>query len=93
MRFRRGIINPFVSLGVPVLVTTQAVPGDAFLLDTSKFGKVVVREGITIRQGTADDDFIRNLLRWIYEERLNLAVERPSAILYVTSLPTTSYGS
>lgn len=79
--------------GVPVLVTTQAIPGDMFLLDTTKFGKVIVREGITIRQGTADDDFLRNLLRWIYEERLNLGVERPSAILYLTSLPVTSYGS
>lgn len=79
--------------GMPVLVTTQAIPGDMFLLDTTKFGKVIVREGITIRQGTADDDFVRNLLRWIYEERLNLGVERPSAILYLTSLPTTSYGS
>jgi HK97 family phage major capsid protein len=79
--------------GMPVLVTTQAIPGDMFLLDTTKFGKVIVREGITIRQGTADDDFVRNLLRWIYEERLNLGVERPSAIRYLTSLPTTSYGS
>ncbi|WP_082939793.1 phage major capsid protein [Mycobacterium sp. 852014-50255_SCH5639931] len=75
--------------GVNVLVTTQCRPGDGFLLDTARFGKVIIREGITIRQGTAEDDFIRNLLRWVFEERLNIGVERPSAVLMLSNLPVT----
>jgi hypothetical protein len=54
---------------------------------------VIVREGLTVRQGLAEDDFIRNLLRWVWEERLNLGVERPNAVLYLTDLPTTMIGS
>lgn len=73
--------------GVDVLVTTQCRPGDGFLIDTSRFGKVVVREGITVRQGTAGDDFTRNLVRFVFEERLNLGVERPTAIMYLKNLP------
>jgi HK97 family phage major capsid protein len=76
--------------GVEVLVTTQAIPGDGVLVDTSKMGKAIIREGISFRQGTAEDDFIRNLLRWIVEERLNLGVERPSAVLYLSNLPMTT---
>ncbi len=76
--------------GVETLVTTQCSPGDGFLIDTTKFGKAIIREGLTFRQGTAEDDFVRNLLRWIVEERLNLGVERPSAVLMMSNLPTTS---
>jgi HK97 family phage major capsid protein len=79
--------------GVPVMVTTQCNPGDGFLIDTDRFGKVIVREGLTVRQGLAEDDFVRNLLRWVFEERLNLAVERAEAVLMLTSLPTTMIGS
>jgi hypothetical protein len=42
-------------------------------------GKVIVPEGITVRQGTSEDDFIRNLSRFVFEERLNFGVEMPSA--------------
>jgi len=76
--------------GVEVLQTTACAIGDAFLLDTTKFGKVLVREGLTVRQGLAEDDFITNRLRWIWEERFNLAVERPSAVLHMTGLPSTA---
>ena len=76
--------------GVETLVTTQCNAGDGFLIDTTKFGKAIIREGLTFRQGTAEDDFVRNLLRWIVEERLNLGVERPAAVLMMSNLPTTS---
>jgi HK97 family phage major capsid protein len=76
--------------GVPVLVTTKAVPGDGFLIDTSKFGRAIIREGLSVRQGTDSDDFTKNLLRWVWEERLNLAVERPSAVLLLSALPVTA---
>lgn len=79
--------------GVETVVTTQCEPGDAFLIDTTKMGKAIIREGISFRQGTADDDFVRNLLRWVVEERLNLGVERPSAVLYLSNLPFTNPSS
>jgi HK97 family phage major capsid protein len=76
--------------GVPVLQTTACAIGDGFLLDTTKFGKVLVREGLTVRQGLAEDDFVSNRLRWVWEERFNLAVERPSAVLKLSGLPYTA---
>jgi hypothetical protein len=59
------------------------------VLDTRKFGYVVVREAITFRTGTNDDDFTRNLIRFVSEERLALAVERPAAVLAISGLPTS----
>lgn len=41
---------------------------------------------MVMRIGFAGDDFTRNIVRFIAEERLNLAVERPSAVLRVTNL-------
>jgi len=40
-------------------------------------------------QGASDDDFVRNVVRFTCEERITLAVERPSAVLKVTGLPTS----
>jgi HK97 family phage major capsid protein len=75
--------------GVEVLPTTQITAGDGLLLDTKKFGFVAVREAVSLRTGTNDDDFTRNLQRWVAEERLELAVERPSAVLSISGLPTS----
>ena len=36
--------------GVPVPVTTECNPGDGQLIDTTKFGKALVREGLVMRQ-------------------------------------------
>lgn len=74
---------------VEVLPTTQIAAGAGLLLDTRKFGFVVVREAVSLRTGANDDDFTRNLQRWIAEERLELAVERPSAVLSISGLPTS----
>lgn len=41
-----------------------------------------------MRVGWSGDDFTRNLLRTVAEERLNLAVERPDAVMKITGLPT-----
>lgn len=80
--------------GVPVITTTAVPPnGDGFLIDTNSFGAVIVREGLVVRQGLSEDDFVRNLVRFVAEERLNLAVERPRAVLQLTNLPTTAQSS
>jgi HK97 family phage major capsid protein len=74
--------------GVPVLVTTQIATGVGLLVDTTKFGRLLVREPLGIRMGTANDDFTRNLVRFVCEERMVLAVERPTAVMSITGLPT-----
>ncbi len=75
--------------GIPVLVTTACNPGDGLLIDSNKFGRALVRESLVMRQGYSDDDFRRNLIRWVCEIRGNLAVERPAAVLQLSNLPTT----
>jgi HK97 family phage major capsid protein len=74
---------------VPVLVTTTQAAGAGLLLDTTRFGKVLVREGINVSTGTSNDDFSRNITRFVIEERLALAVERPTAVLTIAGLPTS----
>jgi hypothetical protein len=38
--------------------------------------------------GYMNDDFVRNLTRYVAEERLALCVTRPSAVLAISNLPT-----
>lgn len=75
--------------GVDVLVTTAQADGTGLLLDTQKFGRALVREGITMHQGYANDDFVKNIARYVFETRLALAVERPQAVLAISNLPTS----
>ena len=73
--------------GISTLVTTQLTPGVRVLLDFNKFGRMAVRDPLSVRVGFANDDLVPNIYRWVCEERLALAVERPSAILSITKLP------
>jgi HK97 family phage major capsid protein len=79
---------------VEVLQSTAFTKGEAVLLDTNLFGRVAVREPLIMRVGygvvSGQSDFLSNILRWIAEERLNLAVERPAAICHITGLPTAA---
>nr|WP_312870695.1 phage major capsid protein [Gordonia asplenii] len=72
--------------GVEVFTTTAQTSGSAFMLDTSKFGKVLVRDSLRVLVGTSGDDLVRNLTRFVVEERLALAVERPAAVLKLSGL-------
>jgi HK97 family phage major capsid protein len=92
----RFILNPDPELnqanqiwGVEVLQTTACPAGTAILLDTEKFGFVAMRQSLEIMSGYANDDFQRNITRWAVEERLNICVERSSAVLNITGLPTS----
>jgi HK97 family phage major capsid protein len=80
--------------GIDVLQSTEFTVGEAVLLDTSLMGRVAVRESLVLRVGYGvvggQSDFVSNILRWIAEERLNLAVERPAAICHITGLPTAA---
>jgi hypothetical protein len=64
-------------------------PGKGLLLDTSKVGYVAVREALSMRIGYNDDDFTRNIVRTVAEERLVLCVTRPAAALAISNLPTS----
>jgi HK97 family phage major capsid protein len=72
---------------VRTLATTAMTAGVGLLIDSSKFGFAVIREGVTINSGTNLDDFSRNIQRYVIETRIGLAVERASAICSVTGLP------
>jgi HK97 family phage major capsid protein/HK97 family phage prohead protease len=72
--------------GIKVLTTTVIAAGTGLLLDTTNFGRVLVRETITMTVGTSGDDLVRNLARMVVEERIGLAVERPAALLAITGL-------
>lgn len=74
--------------GVDVLLTTQLAAGTGILLDTAKFGFAAVREGLNLRTGSDGNDFTHNIQRLVAEERVGLAVERPSAVLVMSNLPT-----
>lgn len=73
--------------GVPVLTTTQFTAGDGLLVDTARFGRVYWRDGLSLLMGYSGDDFTSNIIRFVGEERFNLAVERPAAVLHITGLP------
>ena len=75
--------------GVPVLSTTAAPAGKGLLLDTTKVGYIAVREALSMRIGYTDDDFTRNVVRTVAEERLVLCVTRPPACLVISNLPTS----
>ena len=72
--------------GVPVITTTAANDGDAFLVDTSKMGSVLVRESISTHMGYSGEGLINNILTVVAEERITLATVIPSAVNYVTNL-------
>lgn len=75
---------------VPVKLSTDVAKGDMFLVDATKMGYVVVREGLVINGPAHDsDDFSRNLASWVAELRENLAVVRASAVYLLQGLPTS----
>ena len=78
--------------GVPVLITTAmstVSTSSGLLLDTKKFGRALIREGLVMHQGFSGTDFVDNIARYVFEERLTLAVERPQAVLAISNLPTS----
>jgi HK97 family phage major capsid protein len=79
--------------GVDVVSTTAMAAGTGLLIDSTKFGAMLIREGLVIRTGSINDDFSRNLVRFVFEERINVAVERATALLKISGLPTTIGGS
>lgn len=74
--------------GVDVIQSTQFTAGE--VLDSGLMGRVAVRESLVLRMGYSGTDFTDNIVRWVAEERLNLAVEWPAAICHITGLPSAA---
>jgi HK97 family phage major capsid protein len=76
---------------IPVYTTTAMTAGTAVLLDSTKFGFGIIRQGIQLFQGYNDLDFSQFISRYALLWRGQLAVVRPGAILTVTGLPTSPF--
>lgn len=77
----QGTISPTM-WGLPV-VTTPALAVDKFLTGAFKLGaQVFDRWDARVEVGYINDDFTRNLVTILAEERLALAVYRPEAFIY-----------
>jgi len=78
----QGVIGPTL-WGLPV-VATQAITVDKFLVGAFKLGaQVFDRWQARVEVATEnEDDFVRNLVTILAEERLALAVYRPEAFIY-----------
>jgi len=67
--------------GVPVLQSTQMLPGTVVLANLEIGAEVKVREGITLSMtNSSDDDFTNGRVKVRATERLALGVSRPTAI-------------
>jgi HK97 family phage major capsid protein len=76
---------------IPVYTTTAMTAGTAVLLDSTKFGFGIIRQGIQLSQGYNAADFSQFIQRYALLWRGQLAVVRPGAILTVTGLPTSAF--
>lgn len=77
--------------GLRVVPTTAIAAGKGVMLDTRTrpFGRVYMREGLTIKQGTSATDFVENVTRFVIEERFVLGVDRPASVMVISNLPTS----
>lgn len=86
----QGTLSPTL-WGKPVVTTPAMAAGD-FLTGAFRLGaQVFDRWDARVEVGYVDDDFIRNLVTILAEERLALAVYRPEAFI-TGELPTAATG-
>jgi len=77
----QGSIAP--TLWALPVVQTQAIAVDKFLTGAFKLGaQVFDRWDASVEAGYQNDDFVKNLVTILAEERLALAVYRPEAFIY-----------
>ena len=74
-----GNANPF---GVRIVLSNNMTAGKFAIGAFDQAAVVYNRQGATVEMGFINDDFQKNLVSIRAEERLALAVEKPSAILY-----------
>jgi len=83
------LTDPRTSGGIPNLwgsvpvVESEACPAGTALLGDFRKAVLFDREDVQVSVGTADQDFIRNIVRLLAETRLGFAVTRPAAFVEV----------
>ena len=77
--------GPSTVWGIPVTTTTAIAVGTALVADFNALGAVYVREGINL-QVDPYSQMTSNITRIVCEERLAVAVVRPTAALKLTGL-------
>jgi len=82
-----SIGNPYTLWGLPVAVTPAMIAGTALVGGFADSAQIFRKNGITVEMTNSNvDDFENNLVTMRVEERLLLAVYRPSAFGKVTVL-------
>lgn len=71
---------------VPVLQTTQIAVGTGLAMNTEIAAAAHIRQGITLQADYGQTGFEKNQTAFRCEERIALAVPRPSAIIKITAL-------
>ena len=74
-------VSPIL-FGLPV-IASKAIPKDKYLVGSfSEVGTLYDRWAPRIEVGYSSDDFIKNLVTVLAEERIALAVKQPGALIY-----------
>ncbi|HEX2893164.1 MAG TPA: phage major capsid protein [Marmoricola sp.] len=76
--------EPATLWGKPVVVTTQIPAKTVVVGNFAVGGEVLYRRGIVIETNSSGTDWTSNITRFRGEERLTLAIVRPSAFVKVT---------
>lgn len=77
-----GMAAPMNPFGVRVVLSNNMTPGKFLVAAIDSSCVLYNRQGAVVEMGYVNDDFTKNLVTIRVEERLGLAVERPSAILF-----------
>ncbi|TMJ19552.1 MAG: phage major capsid protein [Alphaproteobacteria bacterium] len=76
-----GVVAEPRLFGLPV-VTTQAMTVDKFLVGAFKAQTLYDRWSARVEVGFVNDDFTKNLVTVLGEERIGFAAKRPEALIY-----------
>ena len=86
-----GIVEQPPLWGMRTVVTSAVEQGKCYVGAFKMGGSVVRKSGVSVNiANTNEDDFIKNLITVLIEERLALAVRRPAAFVEITSSESDS---
>lgn len=77
-----GTVAGMSPFGVPVVLSNHMPAGEFLIGNLRSSATVYQRQGAVVEMGFVNDDFTKNLVTLRAEERLGLAVDRPSGIMY-----------
>lgn len=86
-----GIVEQPPLWGLRTVVTSAVAQGTAYVGAFKMGGSVVRKNGVTVNIANMnEDDFIKNMITVLIEERLALAVRKPAAFVKITSASTAT---